>query len=400
MVGEPMTTGMPNPANRGPQGVAERGTQRTAKRWAKSWAKHRTEKRAKRLTIAAMVSAFALLGCGGSAPEGDRAPAIRPAKLVTVDSASDIRTLRLPTIVAATDTTAVTFQVSGQLQDITLVEGAAVARGDVLARLDQRSFNNDLISAQAQFDNAQAEFERAASLLDRDAISKSAFDQRRSQRDVARAQLDSAQKRLDDSVVRAPYDAVVAEIYVESFESISVQQPIMTIQSRGDAAAVVQMPASIVVNAEQIIPIDLTIELDAAPGMPMPGVLSETAAIADPTTQTFEVRFVFTPPEDLLVLPGMTGIVSGRFRLANTVADEQIQAPLSAILGEAGATYVWLVETDTMTVSRRDVTVKPGAGQMVVIETGLTGGDVIVGAGGHYLTEGAKIRAFNEQVAQ
>lgn len=334
------------------------------------------------------------MACEADDPTAE-APVVRPAKLIEISAASDIRSIRLPAVVAAADSSVLTFQVSGVLQELNVSEGDTVDRGQVIAQLDRRDFQTAVDSAQASFDNAQLEYTRAETLVERGTVARSVLDQRRSQRDIARAALDSASKARDDATLRAPFGGLVADLHVENFETVTPQQPIVTLQGVGLTEAVVQVPATIVVNAQQIDPIELFVQLDAAPTVQMNAVLTETASLADPTTQTFETRFAFTPPENLLILPGMTGILRGQFRIiGDEDATPQIIAPISAIIAEAGQTYVWLVDTDTMTVSRRDVVVSPGTGETVVIASGVEPEDIIVGAGGHYLHEGATIRPF------
>ncbi len=341
-----------------------------------------------------------MIASGLSACDSADAPeptaVVRPAKLITVSQAQQETAVRLPAIVGAADSSLLTFQVTGLLQELLVSEGETVERGQVLARLDQRDFRNSVTSAQAEFQNAQSEFERAEQLVERGTVARSVFDQRRSQRDVARAALDSARKRLDDTVIRAPFAGVIAEIYVEAFESVGAQQRVLTLQSAGDAEAIVQVPASLVINIQQLEPLETALTLDAAPGVRLPAIFVESASAADPTTQTFEARFAFTPPDDLVVLPGMTGLLFARFRTpaANGQADGVATVPLSAVLAEAGEPYVWLVDQETMTVTRRSVEVGQGVDESVVILSGLVDGDVIVGAGGAYLFEGAKIRAY------
>lgn len=336
-----------------------------------------------------------LVACGETV-EVEREPVVRPAKLITVSDTERERQIRLPAIVGAADTSILTFQVGGLLQELQITEGLEVERGQVLARLDQRDYRNNVASAQATFDNALAEFQRAERLIAENAIARSVFEQRRSQRDVAQASLDSARKQLDDTTIRAPFSGLVADIHVESFENISPTQPVLTLQSAGDAEAVVQVPASLVINIEQLEPIDQFLELDAAPGVRLQATFVEAASVADATTQTFEARFAFTPPPELVILPGMTGILSGRFRSSVDATFETggVPVPISAILSEAGVTYVWIVDTETMTVARRDVNVAPGIDESVWIREGLDPGEVIVGAGGAYLTQGAEIRAY------
>lgn len=353
--------------------------------------------------------AAGLTACGpGEEPAVTAKP--RPAKLYVVEEDTIIRSTRLPAIVGAAETSVLTFTVPGVLQELSVVEGDEVKAGDVLARLDQRDFQNDVNAAQAQFNVANADFQRAENLLAQDAISRSAVDQARSAKDVAQATLNNAQKRLEDATLRAPFDGAIAVINVEAFETIGAQQPVMTLQGQGPLEAIVQMPASIVVNAERIVPVYAYVELDAVPGTRFPTMMAEGAGIADPTTQTFEVRFGFSTPDDIMVLPGMTGIFFGQFRLMDDEETDQLAVPLSAIIGEAGATYVWVAITDAdtgaITVTRRPVVVLPGVGETVPVAplavddttgeivSGLAPGDEIVAAGGHYLSEGEEIRRY------
>ncbi|MEM6536827.1 MAG: efflux RND transporter periplasmic adaptor subunit [Pseudomonadota bacterium] len=345
--------------------------------------------------VAAVLCAILLAGCEQEAEE-PAVKSIRPAKLIEISESVGIRVLRLPAVVGAASTSNLAFQVAGRLQALDIEEGQQVSKGDVLATLDQRDFINSVASARAQFDNAQIEFERAQRLVAAEAIAQSVLDQRRSTRDTNRATLDSALKALDDTTIRAPFDGVVADIFVESFENISAQSPVLTIQSQGDAEAIAQVPASLVANIENLNPIDIRLELDAAPDLVMPAEFSEAASVSDPNTQTFETRFSFSPPSNLVILPGMTGILTGRFETRSETGETDllITLPISAIVAEAGQTFVWIVDLKTMTVTRRDVAVDPGPGGNVVVTSGLEPGETIVGAGGQYLYEGAEVRRY------
>lgn len=349
-----------------------------------------------RLILLLAVLALTLSACKDAAEEIPVDATVRPAKLIEVSAAELERTVRIPAIVGAADSSILTFPVGGQLLELPVTEGDEVDQGAILARLDERDFRSNLASAQASYDNAQTELERAERLISENAIAQSVVDQRRGQRDVALAALESARKALEDSEIRAPFSGVVADIHVGSFETVSPAQPIMTLQSAGDAEIVVQVPASVVVNVERLEPIELYLELDVAPGQRLPATLVSNASVANPTTQTYEARFAFSPPEDLLILPGMSGLLYGRYRVpAEEDSFGGMSVPLSAILSEAGVTYVWLLDESTMTVSRRNVDVSPGRGENVVIRSGLDEGDVLVGAGGSYLSEGAQVRAYD-----
>ena len=67
--------------------------------------------------------------------------------------------------------------------------------------------------------------------------------------------------------------------------------------------------------------------------------------------------------------------------------------PASAVLGDNNLqASVWVVDSDSMAVTRRQVTVGAMRGNSVEITSGLQGGERVVTAGAGYLIEGMKVR--------
>ncbi len=340
-------------------------------------------------------SALILASCGDD-PATETADVVRPAKLYLVESATDIQTLRLPAVIDASATSLLTFQVSGLLQELPITEGQEVVQGELLAQLDQRKFKNAVDSAQAEYENAQRQFERAEQLIDNGNIARSVYDERRSAVNVTRASLDTAQKNLEDSVLHAPFDGVIANIEVDAFETVAAQQPILTIQNTDLAEAVVEIPTSVIVNADRIEPLEAHVRLDVAPDVQIDAEFSEAAALGDASAQTFEVKFAFDPPDQLTILPGMTGILLARFRLTgDDTATTDVSIPIDSVVSEGGETAVWIVDETDMTVSRRVIQAELGADDRLDVTAGLAAGDVIVAAGAPYLREGQKIRRYD-----
>ncbi len=347
-------------------------------------------------TLTLVFGIFACAACGVQEEIKKPAP-IRPVKLVEVVAGSDLLQVNLPAVIEASNTSILTFQVGGTLNELLVFEGQDVEKGAIIGRLNQRDYRNALQQAQAQFSSASSEFERASRLLAQDAISKSIFEQRESARDVARAALDTAQKALDDTTLRTPFGGVIASVAVEQFENVGPSQEIVTLQTTGAAEALVQMPSKLVANANRFTPVESYITLDAAAGAKVPAEFLSISTQADATTQTFSVRFKFEAPEEINILPGMTGSLHGTLRFNDgDVRASQIAVPLGSILSEGGETFVWIVDRETMTVSKRAVTLQDGIGDTLVVLSGLEIGETIAGAGASYLFEGMQIRAYEE----
>ena len=343
--------------------------------------------------IVLLLTVLALNGCG---QRGEDLPevGIRPVKLIQVESAEDVRTLVLPAVIEAAASSDLSFQVGGFLMSVAVREGETVKRGSVVARLEPRDFKNSLAQAQAQFNQAEAEYERSKRLIATHSIARSVHVQRETDLRVAEATLDSAKKALDDSVLVAPFDGVVSRIVTDPDQNVTPRQAIVTLHSRGKEKAVVEMPATVAARSRQIAPINAFIELDALGGEKIPAAFLSTETQADPVTQTFKVSFMFQPPKDGLVLPGMSGTLHLKMKLALDGTTETIKVPLEAILSSGGVQYVWLVDTETMTVTKQPVVVDEWVGDAVRIASGIKPGDNIVGAGAAYLHEGMQIRRF------
>ncbi|UTW55648.1 efflux RND transporter periplasmic adaptor subunit [Kordiimonas sp. SCSIO 12610] len=315
--------------------------------------------------------------------------------MIEIKASSDIRKVSFPAIVEANESVNLTFEVNGELTKLEVLEGDIVKKGQIIAQLDQRNFFNNLRAAQAEFNTAELEFDRGELLVSRGALAQSIQDQRKARLDIARANLDIAQKAHEDTVLRSPFEGSIAAVHVVNFESITAQTPIITLQTMGAAEAKVQIPATLVANSGRIEILENTITLDAAPDQAIPTHISERARQADPRTQTFEMAFAFNPPEGLNILPGMTGHVDGVLRVVSeTGGTERMEIPVHAILAKGGKTFVWVVNPETMTVSKREVITSTDFGETLRIESGLEAGEQIVGAGAAFLHDGMQVRRF------
>ncbi len=333
-----------------------------------------------------------LAGCGAEVTT-QKAEVIRPAKLIQVEASSNIKHFNFPAVVEALSSKDLTFQVSGQIEKLNVREGDEVKQGDVIATLVQRSFDNQLQTAQTQYDAALLDFGRAERLIKENAIAQNVYDQRLTQLNVATAQLDTARKAIEDTVLLSPFDGVVAVKHAKELDTVSPSQPVFTLQTEGAAEALVKIPASLVTRSKQIEPIETVVVLDSASQYEIKAEFVAASTQADERSQTFDVRFGFTPPEELRILPGMTGVVKSSLRLTSDVKSVgQISIPLSAIVSDSDGQFVWKVNTETMTVARQNIQVGAGVGDMLAVDQGLSEGDTIVGAGASYLNEGMKIR--------
>jgi multidrug efflux pump subunit AcrA (membrane-fusion protein) len=80
--------------------------------------------------------------------------------------------------------------------------------------------------------------------------------------------------------------------------------------------------------------------------------------------------------------------------LGDAVPVKAIKLPTSALRLEAGATSVWVLDPNTMTVKAQAIEVNTAEGNDAVVTSGLQNGDQVVLSGVHVLTAGQKVSVF------
>jgi RND family efflux transporter MFP subunit len=283
-------------------------------------------------------------------------------------------------------------------------------------------------AAEARLAHARTEYTRAADLLRSRAIARAEYDKFATALRVAREDHEAARQlfekgtiarqedieakeatvrglesrvveanlQLEDSTLRAPYDGVIAQRFVEEKQTLKAKQPVVKFQDVDEIDIAVDVPEAVMaadLRAADIV--QILAEFSAAPGVQFPVRVREVAQVADPTTQTFKVRVAMKAPTEVKVLPGMTATVTLTYRRARVLGD-RIQVPISAVYKDStGEQMAWVIKSD-QTVTRRAVKIGEATGGRIEIVEGLQPGDRIAVAGVTFLREGMKVRDLGD----
>jgi membrane fusion protein, multidrug efflux system len=205
-----------------------------------------------------------------------------------------------------------------------------------------------------------------------------------------------AKLQLADSTLCAPYDGVIAERFVEEEQSITANKPVVRFQSANAIDIAVDVPETVMAAGIRSASVaQMVAEISGAPGRQYPVRIQEVAQVADPTTQTFQVRFAMPPPAGVTILPGMTATVTVSYRRPGH-AGKRILVPVEAVSKQdTGAQVVWVIGPDQIA---RPCRVRLGAARDGEIEivAGLRPGDRIAVAGAAFLRNGMKVRDLGD----
>jgi RND family efflux transporter MFP subunit len=336
-------------------------------------------------------------GCGRQEEEVVVKDVARPVKLFDVVAETSVLELKYPGRVRASRRVDLAFRVAGPLIELPVNEGQSMKKGEIIARILPRDFETEVAKAKASELDARQQFQRYRDLYVKKQVSKADFDKFKSQADIALARLQDAENRLSDTYLRAPLDGIIAQRYVENFEDVLAKEPIVSIQDITEVEVLVDVPENIMTSLKEGNKSSGVAEFTVAPGKQYPLTLKEFTTQADPRTQTYQVTLLMKQPDDITVLPGMTANV-----VATTKAVEEVTAiiiPAMAVFAdETGNSHVWIVNRDSMTVHKRQIT--PGAlsgSTNIVIDAGLEPGESIAVTGVTHLRENMKIRDLAKQ---
>jgi membrane fusion protein, multidrug efflux system len=285
-------------------------------------------------------------------------------------------------------------------------------------------------AAEAKLVNARTEFDRSTQLLRNRTISRSEFDrsetgytvaqqnyqaavQTLEQGTIAReedllakeaevngleGQVVEANLQLEDSTLRAPYDGVIAQRFVEQGQNIRANDRVVVFQDVDEIDIAVDVPEAVMAaDLRSADIVQMLASFNAAPGLLFPVHIKEVAQRADPVTQTFTIRVGMKAPTGVNLLPGMTGTVTLTYRRASILGG-QILVPIAAIIKEStGAEVAWAIGPEG-NVERRPVKTGSATGSSIVVLEGLQPGERIAVAGVPFLREGMKVRDLGDQL--
>jgi RND family efflux transporter MFP subunit len=353
-------------------------------------------------TVAICLAALLLSACD-KPPQQAVEAAPRPVKMMTVgDSALQV-TWEYPGEIKAVRSVQLGFEVSGRIIELPIEDGLNASKGDLLGRLDPSDYLAARDAALANRKAMRSAYERARKIFDEGAGSQAEVDKTLRDITVAEQDLKKAQKALDDTELRAPYSGMVGEKLGDNFQNVKAMEPVLVFQDITSLEMDVTVPEQDFVRLKQGLSlkernakVNPQVTISTVPDRFFPANLKSFTTTADPVTRTYKATFAFDNSDDVNILPGMTARVLLNPQpelLAEYASRKGLSIPLVATSAdEQGNAYVWLVDPDSMRVTRKLVTLGEIFDDQVLVASGLQNGDRITISGVANLQEGVKVR--------
>lgn len=321
-------------------------------------------------------------GCKEEPPVPE--PESRPAKLLVVSVGSSDLTRTFPAVAQAGDKAILAFRVPGQLNQLNVDAGDLVKQGEILAELNPDEYRLLLKQAQANFELAKVQYDRMKKLRKSQVVSEQDYDKSLANYKSANASLEQAAANLSYTRLVAPYDGTVSIVNAENFEYINVSVPVMNVQTTQVLKIEFQLPGYLLNRFRGGMNKKTTMTFDSFPQESFSVQLLEIDTESDAKTNSFKTTMVMDKPDDVGVLPGM----SGQLRVSIPKSDVT-EVPDNALFEESGKQYVWRVTEQGLTEKAELEIGKTGK-----VISGLSDGDLIIVSGVAGIEEGVKVREW------
>jgi RND family efflux transporter MFP subunit len=261
-------------------------------------------------------------------------------------------------------------------------EGQMVAKGDVLARLDDKEPRAQLLELKAREDLAQREYTRQAELMARGVASSQVQERASADLRTIQGQISVQMEKLASYVITAPMDGMVLRRDGEIGEIAEAGQILVRIGAPRPLRVVAE------VNEEDIPRVALgqtvLLRTDAFVDRRLEGRISELTPMGDSLAKTFRIYVAL--PEDTPLQPGM----SVEANIVTREKPDSLLVPADAVQGST----VFVVEGNRL--KRRDVNIGIRGTRAVEIRSGLADGERVVSPYSSDLADGSRVRVIDK----
>ncbi len=278
-------------------------------------------------------------------------------------------------------------EMPGTIQNIRVKEGQHVKKGDVLLVLDDEVLSNNIEEVKTQLALAKQVYEKQKALWDKNIGSELQYLQAKTNYEALQKKLESLESQRGKTMLTAPYDGVVDEIFAKEGALSGPQVPALRLVNLN----AVYLKADIPENYYKVIRKGVPVSIEfTSLGITIDTVVSETGYYINKANRTFSVNIEFDNSSQRF-LPNMLGLV----KVKDYHADATIAIPASLVQEDAeGNSFVYVIEYSdegVPVVETREVVTGPTYQGKTEIKEGLRSGEMLIVKGARNVADGQRV---------
>jgi RND family efflux transporter MFP subunit len=276
-------------------------------------------------------------------------------------------------------------EVPGIITAIYVVAGQQVKKGQILAQLDNKVLQQQILQVQSQVDLANTLFQRQKNLWDQNIGTEVQFLQAQSARDVALKQLSGLKAQSSMYTIISPINGVLDQMDLKVGQAVQPGMEGIRVVNLSKLKVKADVAES---YSERVKQGDQVIVLIPGTSDSLITTITYASKVIEPTSRSYSVEVKLPPRLDLK--PNMTAVL----RIIDYEKKDAIVLPIKAIHQSESGEYVFIVENS---IAKR-VFIKIGnhyQGSVEVV-SGVSAGDQVVVEGTENIEEGDQLKVISE----
>lgn len=220
---------------------------------------------------------------------------------VLAQDSSDDTTIR--GLIKPKEQATLSSEITGKILNLPQRSGEKFEKGNVLVKFDCQIYQSELKSAKAQHEAAYKRHENNLALLKLNATSDIEVAISKAEADKAYADVETASINANRCNIIAPYTGRVIQLLVNQYESVAIDQKLVSILNDENLEIEIIVPSNWLVWLEAGHEFDFRVD---ETGETHKAKVTQLGAVVDPVSQTIRLTAEFIDTSDN-ILSGMSG---------------------------------------------------------------------------------------------
>ena len=279
----------------------------------------------------------------------------------------------------------ISAEVPGAVTRVYVVEGQNVKKGQLLVVQDAQTLVRSIKELQSSLELASTIYERQKRLWESNIGTEVQYLETKNRKESLQLKLATTRSELSKTRIKAPFSGVIDRVDIRNGEIAQPGIPIIRLVSlsrmyiKADVSESYAGKFKIGQSVDVYFP-----STDQTVG----SKISAIGQVVNPQNRTFEVEVRISNIKNLK--PNMITVLT----LTDYVNDDAVTVPTNIIQTDRTGKFLYLLSQQDDEVAARRVDIETGItyGNETEVMNGLSGNEVIVDKGGHYIADGSLVK--------
>jgi membrane fusion protein, multidrug efflux system len=295
--------------------------------------------------------------------------------------------------VEAVNEATISPETNGQIKAIAVKKGERVTTGQVVARLNTSVIENNIREVETNLELAKTLYERQKNLWEQKVGSEVQFLQAKNNYESLQSRLKTLESQVEMSVIKAPFNGIVDNIFAKEGELAMPGMPLMQIINLDNLyvnADVSESFLAVVQPSEEVI-----LRFPSYPDFEKKTRIHRIGNVINPENRTFRLQLLVNNQQERFK-PNMVASISFR----SFSADSALVVPSILIKQDVQGHFVFTARRNgNGNLHANKVYIERGLNSegKTMIKGGLKAGDLLIISGHNQVTEGAPLNVNDEK---